>query len=892
MKPSTKKLLTVAALLALPTLALAATNPINPTDTSALSFNPPATDVSIALLQTIFGIVDGVLHGSGSQIMGQMFKIFNGAVLVLGGMIIMYTLFVSTLRTAHEGEMMGQKWSSIWIPIRSAGGIALLLPKASGYCLIQIFFMFLVVQGVGAADKVWDAALTYLQTGGQIIAPALDTKGPHAGELGGVFPTRVEDAGKLLQSTICMDGLQSLLLNRRKKNMGIQGYTYEDLGTPPSFLASIDVVGVQGNALPSQDTLTVNFPNIRPPNKYARFNGVCGSMTWKRFSPADKANLQKTLNISGGLLDQVMQARALAIQQMYLEISGSAQLIVNNEINVEPQYQLPFGKPNQNNTVWVSPTSKPALLRGTELTDAATDYFAVLQPTLRALSGKAQDKSETKFIEDARNRGWILAGSYFFDLANISQKNEQAASEQADRFAVAAPNSLQTNAALKAAAAPDKNQLNQDDINNLMKMVEGANADPNRDITKYIKEAKTFERVRIQPGKSFSFSGWDPGFIRMEKVRDFCPSSTDFEVFDIDIGKGLCDFTYDSIVDPVVNDFIGKIVVEQGLNEFMKIIGTDIVRSFINFSKYIDQNSNMNMMGQANPLITLAQVGSDFITAAGSVWVGGGIVLILIGLFSAGIPIAFMMTIGVPITAVLVALTVTGIGFAFYIPMLPYIIFTFAAVGWFIAVIEAMVAAPIVALGVAHPEGQHEVFGMGNPAIMLMLNVFLRPSMMVIGLIAGISLSFVSVWLVNAGFAHVTERLDMQLSGIASLIAPAAVIILYAIIVITVVKKSFELIYIIPDKILRWLEGGMAETLGQETAGMAAKAEEMHKGAAQQVGGTAKETAHGAGELATKGTGKGGGGGASGGSSTNEVLPPVKGRRGGGGGASAKRKKF
>ncbi len=50
--------------------------------------------------------------------------------------------------------------------IRSTLGLALLIPKASGYCLMQIFVMWVVVQGVGAADKIWEAALGYLNRGG------------------------------------------------------------------------------------------------------------------------------------------------------------------------------------------------------------------------------------------------------------------------------------------------------------------------------------------------------------------------------------------------------------------------------------------------------------------------------------------------------------------------------------------------------------------------------------------------------------------------------------------------------------------------------------------------------------------------------------------------------
>ncbi|STX48479.1 DotA [Legionella hackeliae] len=105
--------------LLVPALALASDGTIT---NSYFNFAPPPQDYSVIFLGNIFGVVDGVLHGTGSQIMGTMFGVFNSAVLALGGVIIMYTLLVSTMNTAHEGQMLGQKWSSIWVPMRSTLG--------------------------------------------------------------------------------------------------------------------------------------------------------------------------------------------------------------------------------------------------------------------------------------------------------------------------------------------------------------------------------------------------------------------------------------------------------------------------------------------------------------------------------------------------------------------------------------------------------------------------------------------------------------------------------------------------------------------------------------------------------------------------------------------------
>ena len=173
----------------------------------SLSFAPPPGDISVIFLGNIFGIVDGVLHGTGSQIMGAMFGVFNAAVLALGGIVIMYTLIVGTMNTAHEGQMLGQKWSSIWIPVRSTIGLALLIPKASGYCLMQVMIMWVVIQGVGAADKVWNAALNYLNRGGVIIQAQMDP----AKSLNAAGSEIATGASVILAANVCMAGLQKQL---------------------------------------------------------------------------------------------------------------------------------------------------------------------------------------------------------------------------------------------------------------------------------------------------------------------------------------------------------------------------------------------------------------------------------------------------------------------------------------------------------------------------------------------------------------------------------------------------------------------------------------------------------------------------------------------------------
>jgi uncharacterized membrane protein YgcG len=135
---------------------------------AAIDWTSPEGDQSIHFLGIIFGSIGNVLFGQGNQLLGELFRIFNVVVLSLGTVIIMYTIIVSTMNTAQEGDVMGRKWSSAWIPIRAAMGLAFLLPTNSGYSLIQITITWILLQGIHAGNAVYNVILTNAEQGGSL----------------------------------------------------------------------------------------------------------------------------------------------------------------------------------------------------------------------------------------------------------------------------------------------------------------------------------------------------------------------------------------------------------------------------------------------------------------------------------------------------------------------------------------------------------------------------------------------------------------------------------------------------------------------------------------------------------------------------------------------------
>lgn len=863
-------------------------------DASSMSFAPPSSDYSVGYLAEIFGIVDGVLHGTGSQIVGSMFEVFNAAVMALGGIIIAYTMIVSTMNTAHEGEMLGKKWNSIWVPVRATAGLALLIPKSSGYCLLQIFVMWVVVQGVGAADKLWNAALSYLNRGGVIIQQEAN---PIEG-LTGSTPAQqiVQGAMDILSGAVCMLTVQKTLEQKLSAYTNAQGgagsyqcsapglspsmQSFCNSGAVPNFIESIDAVKTQRNGS-SGSTVSMTMPNFDPNvyPLYSQFNGICGTITWNSMSaPAASGGQSMDSVLSGmglteGEYKTASESRAIAIQQMFSDLAMVAQVIVGNDPyysstnqalanpvqsvgagapptvdlmkqatqiqekqdSAMPPYEKwatqPFGVPlelggdgcpnSQGSTPsgqasncisWGVIGNRSPLLNGTELQSAVLDYNGVMAPTLsliaQANSQSARDAS-TQFIAGAESKGWILAGSYFFDLVLLNNTNRTAATNIATD-----PNSglgsssfnlstLSGSFATASAPCPTAQanvaypifcELTNNDttvLGPIFALFTGQSPDV-ASIGSQVPQPQPPNPLPTQvlttsPIPSVGATGPGPagstvyGYLQNSVVIQLPGSPPTPKLmfanvmhihfadtsFRMPPASFSCMGFSLGFVEICIGRWIGEIIENILINTiiafFTSIIMT-LVYSFLMtcvsiplqaFASIFTVGIKILEVPGINPIVALANMGTYYINFVGKLWfimLVGNIVNMVLSIV--GIALLPLMAMALPVV-IAWSILMLGIGMttAYYIPLVPYMIFTFGAIAWFMAVIEAMVAAPIVALGIIHPEG-HDAFGKGEAAIMILMNVFLRPAMMIIGFIIGISLSYVGVWLLNAGFDH------------------------------------------------------------------------------------------------------------------------------------------
>lgn len=125
---------------------------------------------TMLLLQQIFGSTIFASAEGGATaptLFGNIVGYFNAAVLVVGGLMFLNNLATGTLQSAHEGEVMGRNWSSLWAPLRSIMAIALLipLPNFGGYNTAQVFTAFIVKNATTFASSVWSLSATNVVSG-------------------------------------------------------------------------------------------------------------------------------------------------------------------------------------------------------------------------------------------------------------------------------------------------------------------------------------------------------------------------------------------------------------------------------------------------------------------------------------------------------------------------------------------------------------------------------------------------------------------------------------------------------------------------------------------------------------------------------------------------------
>lgn len=662
-------------------------------------FTPTDNDYSLYIISKIFGDVDqNVLPGeaaaTGPQLMGNVFRVFNVVALAVGVMLVIYTLILAVLHTAHHGKMMGEKMSSMWVPVRIAFAIAMLVPKANGYCLAQVAVMWLVYQGVGAADTLWNTAIDYFEDGGSLgiggqnisddtIRTGLDAVNKNMLKL-----PEPNNASSL--SATVSDVLRAVTcVSAHNHNQTLSGLPYQIY------------TKVEGNNHYVQFGYKMNSDD-KPLDK-PQYGYECGRMKVAEFSASGSGWDQEAANAANAKQMTIIYNFATALSVIGERIA-TGHLELDPDL-LQPEFQVLESSSLSYVTTMLSNQS----------------YFTV------------DNEDGDSAYDFMRAQGWITAGNYYQVLAGVASNYEYV------------PNDNNTPAMSEAETSAEREQSEQELLaaNTLLQYY-----------ANYLEETGEFT------------SDLSPAEQMEQDIRDV-------------YNEGSSIFTDIGMADLTAGQ----------MGDFMEMIS--------------GENSG-------DPIVRLAQLGHNMMDVSAKLLFGLAVSIPALGFLmgwcnaSASLGTGFMGLVAaiLPFIYTLASfMYIQGAVFGIYLPLVPFIIFAVGAIGWIFAVVESMIAAPLIALGMVMPEG-HEIYGKADPAIMLLLNMFMRPALMVMGFIAAILVTWLSIELLNTSFYSA-----MHFGGIVPdwIIGPYVITFVYMMIVVTIVTKVFGLINHVPDKVLRWI---------------------------------------------------------------------------------------
>jgi conjugal transfer/type IV secretion protein DotA/TraY len=372
----------IAFVLSTPLLTFAAGTGLN-------QFTPPPGDTSVDFLHEVFGeIVNMVASGAdvhtqeASDVLGQMMAVFNTAVLFLGMVFVAYTTIKGTVDSAHDGEILGKKMSEIWVPIRTVGGTALVLPLASGYSTLQIGVLWLALQGVGIADAIWSAAINQVSKDNMIANP--------------IIPDARPLAANILRNHVCAAAMNKQYADSGRNTRIVEKPFPRTISTSMGnnvtvAEAIVPLGGVYAMAKDYANSyyVAIDYRWIEADNVVGQVGvgrPVCGGVTWKESWESSEGNANtKAIKLP------LMVAHAKAVYAMIEELRPVAQQIVSGQ----------------------------GLAPGA-IDTATAHYVSALRSAAKQAVQNTNDKARADFLKTAETSGWIFAGTWYNHIVKMN----------------------------------------------------------------------------------------------------------------------------------------------------------------------------------------------------------------------------------------------------------------------------------------------------------------------------------------------------------------------------------------------------------------------------------------------------------------------------------------
>ncbi len=772
-----------------------AQNAVNLTSTNI--FQPVQNDMSIELLATLFGGMP--FFGNGADGFQEVFKIFNISILTVGGVLAAYTIMLTSIGTAKEGEAMGRQYDTTWIPIRYVAGVGTVLPVINGYCAIQVIIMWFIIQGIGIADIVW-----------QVFTSEDNLKGSLA--VSPVTPNAKELAKNTLQATLCVKALAyQSAMNGDDLTFGITR-----LNMKGGELSSVEkeLVSKAGvDASKDMKSTYLLFGEMNGANGIAK--DACGSIEIKNFQEGRDgvlAGIDKSK-----LATEVISTGTNAYATMHF--GNTTGKVVTGTAALFSGIQATFGTYEEKQTYkrWLKDISQGheiaievLLTRADEISDAIMTQIA--------------EKDKKEFAEYEAKAKKVLEQNPDKNISIASMGDVTSAERTIKKTSTVKSEDIAKE--IDGLASTYQNAIKQIAV------------------SRYKDGVAYSELV-----KASNQSGWIMAGAFHNKMADITdavnkmvlevPASQSNPVSPNALKVNELNSKYLS----VLNDYYGQTSNYSSKAEFVKTVDKPVGDDKMSWKKFGESGFSPNyildnMMTSAidmsindneHPIIQLKRLGSLMIATAGATLTST--MAILDG--ENGGEAGTMWLIATFAYTLVVALLSGGITLTYILPMLPFFIWMGMVFGWVVLVVQAVIAGPIIMIMHLTPNAQ-DLMGQQRQGYNLVFSLILRPLLMVLGVIATIILINVLGIFINKIFTTVYMYSQTSEKGLlAGIFGLLIVPIMYAVFVYIMLKEILSIMYKVPDELLSWI-GSNGTALGSYAQQVSGNSTQVIGGIAQQ----------------------------------------------------------
>lgn len=712
-------------------------------------FTPQPTDFSLMLLSMMYGTVGNVLVGRGGQLLGQLMGIFNGGLVIVMGVVFGYTTLKYVLQAASEGQLMGERGKLGMAVLRSSLGIVLAIPsKATGYCLAQVLVMWLVVQSVGFANQAWDRVLNYLTEGGVVLENTF-TMGSSVNKstetVNGTKTTTDDRAALIsnmqyvLAAQTCLSTVRSLAQAQSQSNSDTASNLNASTGLNASSSGSTFSYNDLGSSFNPDNSITfgsrnteydpAKAPATSDPNygKYGyAYNSECGKVMLTNFSEQ-----QGTVWESAPQYQSSAYAQSISdLQSTADSIAASSTAATTGGTSQDLSQLIPMG-----------------------LTRAGLNYINLIAPVRRASLEEA-NKGLYTALERAKSLGWIMAGTYYRYMGQAGSQAQETINKTLakiggtiDPFAAAATP--------EGAAAFNIKSLSDTDQETVKNAIASANT------ASYQTDAVN-----------------DLGQV-LEKPKAAAPGGP----FSSIVSKKTSATIAGSAIALSLAGGPGAMITVPG----MAIVLVSTAQHFADA---------VNLSKNPDPILALQKLGFYMMDTA-MIWF-----LTTAAVFF-GVTLASAFALSTQLTTAIVSsmdwikplvfafmtfMLGTGGMLAFYVPLIIFIVWLPAVIGWFASTFQAMIGAPLVALRLVDPEGEG-IIGKAGEGFTMVFGVFMTPIILVFGFVGAVLASRLIMWVINLSFAILFEELYAPTHGMGPayvLIGIPMFMLIYTMLAITV----------------------------------------------------------------------------------------------------------